>query len=180
MTVTIPPGMKNGGHSVVGYADEVIEERLSIVSGDALQDARFISQSVELQRVRAVMCVPLEASDGVVGALYLDSSRRVNAFGSRDLELFAIIGWWPRVLRALGDRKAMVGTTTGAVFGPFLGVSLSLVAVQHTQAGVATTIMALVPVLIIVPSVLIKKERVSPRAVFGAIVAVSGAALLFL
>lgn len=94
--------------------------------------------------------------------------------------LFVFIGWWPRVFAALKNRPAMRRTLLGGVFGPFLGVSLSLVAVQHTEAGVAATIMALVPVLIIPPSVLIKKERVSLRAIFGAVVAVSGAALLFL
>jgi drug/metabolite transporter (DMT)-like permease len=94
--------------------------------------------------------------------------------------LFLFIGWWPRVFSALKNRAAMERTVLGGVFGPFLGVSLSLVAIQHTEAGVAATIMALVPVLIIPPSVLIKKERVSHRAIFGASIAVGGVAILFL
>ena len=94
--------------------------------------------------------------------------------------LFVFIGWWPKVFEALKDRAAMGRTAVGGIFGPFLGVSLSLLAVQHTEAGVAATIMALVPVLIIPPSVLIKKEKVSLRAVVGACIAVSGVALLFL
>lgn len=94
--------------------------------------------------------------------------------------LYLLTGWWPRTLAALRDRPAMARTTLGAVFGPFLGVSLSLVAVKYTQAGVAATLMALVPVLILVPAVLVKKERVTPRAVLGAVVAVAGSALLFL
>jgi len=94
--------------------------------------------------------------------------------------LFLVIGWWPRVVAAFQDRRAIAHTTLGAIFGPFLGVSLSLVAVQNTEAGVAATIMALVPVLIIAPSVLIFKERVTTRAVVGAVIAVSGTVLLFL
>jgi len=94
--------------------------------------------------------------------------------------LFTAIGWWPRVISGLKNRGAMARLSLGAVFGPFMGVSLSLVAVQNTEAGVAATIMAIVPVLIIPPTILIHKERVSPRAVIGAVAAVSGVAILFL
>jgi len=93
--------------------------------------------------------------------------------------LFSFIGWWPRVLQALRDRRAVGQMSLGAFFGPFLGVSLSLVAVQHTRSGVAATIMSLVPVTILAPAVLLRKEHVSPRAVAGAVVAVIGCALLF-
>lgn len=94
--------------------------------------------------------------------------------------LFFCVGWWPRVRAAMADRGAMARITAGAVFGPFLGVSLSLIAIQRTSAGVAATIMAITPVLILPPTVLINKERVSLRAAAGAGVAVAGTALLFL
>jgi drug/metabolite transporter (DMT)-like permease len=94
--------------------------------------------------------------------------------------LFSVIGWWPRVRAALSDGRAMGGTAVGALFGPFLGVSLSLVAIKHTHTGVAATLMALVPVLIIPASVWIKGERITRRSVGGAAVAVAGSALLFL
>jgi drug/metabolite transporter (DMT)-like permease len=94
--------------------------------------------------------------------------------------IFCFIGWWPRVAAAVKDGRAMATIGAGSIFGPFLGISLSLVAVQNTEAGAAATIMAIVPVLIIVPSVLIKKERISLRAVLGAIVAVAGVGVMFL
>jgi len=94
--------------------------------------------------------------------------------------IFAVIGWWPRVLSAIRDSRAMTRTALGAVFGPFLGVSLSLVAVSYTKAGVAATLMALSPVIILAPACLVMKERVSLRAIGGAVVAVAGTALLFL
>lgn len=94
--------------------------------------------------------------------------------------IFTFAGIWPRVAAALKDRTAMLRTGLGGFFGPFLGVSLSLVAVQHTQSGVAATIMGIVPVLIIPPSVLILRERVSSRAIAGAAIAVAGTMLLFL
>lgn len=68
----------------------------------------------------------------------------------------------------------------GAIFGPFLGVVFSLFALQNTEAGTASTLMALTPVLIIPPSILILKQKVRGLEIVGAAVAVSGAALFFL
>lgn len=94
--------------------------------------------------------------------------------------LFAVFGWWPRVREALRDRRALGFASVGAFFGPFLGVSLSLFAVQQVPAGVAASIMALTPVLIIPLVVLTRRERVGLGGVAGALVAVLGVALLFL
>lgn len=68
----------------------------------------------------------------------------------------------------------------GAVFGPYLGVWLSLVAADNLPVGVAQTLMSLTPVLILPVAAFALKERISPRAVIGAVVAVAGVALLFL
>lgn len=94
--------------------------------------------------------------------------------------LFVVLGWWRRVGEALRDRRALGFASLGAFFGPFLGVSLSLFAVQRVPAGVAASIMALTPVLILPLVVLMGKERVGAGGVAGAMVAVSGVALLFL
>jgi drug/metabolite transporter (DMT)-like permease len=94
--------------------------------------------------------------------------------------VFTVTGWWPRVRAALRDRRAMQSTGIGAFFGPFLGVSLSLLAVKYTEAGVAATLMALAPVMIIPVSVLAFREHVAWPTVLGAVVAVGGSALLFL
>ena len=93
--------------------------------------------------------------------------------------IFTIARRWKLLGRALRNKPAMSRVATGAVFGPFLGVSMGLFAAQHTSAGIAATIMALVPVLIIVPSIIVFKERVSVREVVGAFIAVAGVALLF-
>jgi drug/metabolite transporter (DMT)-like permease len=94
--------------------------------------------------------------------------------------LFTAIGWWPRVASAFGDHRAMAHTGLGAFFGPFLGVSLSLVAVKYTATGVAATLIALVPVLVIPPAIFVLGEKVSLRAGIGAMIAVAGSTLLFL
>ncbi len=94
--------------------------------------------------------------------------------------ILTALRWWPRVGESLNDRQALGFATLGAFFGPFLGVSLSLFAVRHTVAGVAASIMALQPVIIIPLVVLIYRERVGTGGVLGALVAVAGVALLFL
>jgi drug/metabolite transporter (DMT)-like permease len=94
--------------------------------------------------------------------------------------LFFIRPTWRRVGAALRDGAAMQRITLGAFFGPFLGVSLSLLAVQYTESGVAATIMSIVPVLIIVPAIIVFKERPTKREVVGAVVAVVGVAVMFL
>jgi drug/metabolite transporter (DMT)-like permease len=81
---------------------------------------------------------------------------------------------------ALRQRLVVRNTAIGSVFGPFLGVVFSLYALQNASAGAASTLMALTPVLIIPPSILLLKQRVKPAEILGAAIAVAGAALFFL
>ncbi len=92
--------------------------------------------------------------------------------------IFTAIRGWARVGQAVRNSRAMLLTGLGAVFGPFLGVSLSLIAVQHTQAGIAASIMATYPVLIIPVVVLLGRERVGRGGVLGTVLAVLGVVLL--
>jgi len=68
----------------------------------------------------------------------------------------------------------------GSVVGPFLGVWLSLVSSDHAPLGVAQTLCSLAPVFLIPAVRFIHRERVSMRAIIGAVVAVGGSTLLFL
>jgi drug/metabolite transporter (DMT)-like permease len=94
--------------------------------------------------------------------------------------LFVALRWWPRVRTGLRDRTALGFAALGAFFGPFVAVSLALLAIRNTAAGVAASIMALTPVLIIPLVVALKRERVGLGGLLGAVVAVAGVALLFL
>jgi drug/metabolite transporter (DMT)-like permease len=94
--------------------------------------------------------------------------------------LFFSLRLWKEAFRGLTYRKPMLQLTLGAFFGPFLGVSFSLISIKYADTGIAATIMALVPVLIIPPSMLIYKEKVTPREIIGAVLAVSGVAIFFL
>jgi drug/metabolite transporter (DMT)-like permease len=94
--------------------------------------------------------------------------------------LFIFMKRWPRVWAALRNGSAMKRITLGAFFGPFLGVSFSLLAVQHTKAGIAATLMAISPVLIIPPAIFLFGEKVNWKEVLGAVITVGGVALFFL
>ncbi len=94
--------------------------------------------------------------------------------------LITLMKRWSGIRNALSDGKGMRLLSLGAFFGPFLGVSFSLIAVKYTEAGIASTIMALVPVLIILPSVVINKEKVTFIEIAGALVSVGGVALFFI
>jgi drug/metabolite transporter (DMT)-like permease len=94
--------------------------------------------------------------------------------------LFFIFRRWKDTFFALRLRKPMLQLSLGAFFGPFLGVSFSLLAIKYADTGIAATIMALVPVLIIPPTMILYKEKVTLREILGAILAVGGVALFFL
>jgi drug/metabolite transporter (DMT)-like permease len=113
-----------------------------------------------------------------------------NAFASTQIReiaavtayfiLFTSLGLWPKVAGALKDRRSLLFISLGSFFGPFLGVAFSLLSVQRAETGVASTIMAIVPVLIIPPSALLLREKITFFELAGAFAAVGGVALLFL
>lgn len=80
---------------------------------------------------------------------------------------------------AVKDRKGMNAAFWATATGPFLGVSLSLMAVRYTEAGIASTIMALTPVLILWPAHLVFGQKVTFKEVLGAIISVAGVSLFF-
>lgn len=94
--------------------------------------------------------------------------------------LLAVMGRTSQLRTAVNDRQGMKFALLTTFFGPFLGVSLSLMAVQYANAGIASTLMALTPVLIIVPYSIIKHQKISPKEILGTVITVTGAALFFL
>lgn len=78
------------------------------------------------------------------------------------------------------DRYSLRWITFGAFFASVLGISASLLAVQHAEIGVASTLMALPPVFMLPMSYFFLKERLNWQSVAGTLVAILGIALLFL
>lgn len=138
----------------------------------------------------------LMAAFGQAAGLVLSKHAMLNAGGTLDAlpasflrmlssaimiwAFAALRGKLVDTLRGLKHAPAMLFTLGGAIFGPFLGVWTSLIAVLYIPAGIAATLNATTPIWIIPNVIIFYKEKVSPRAIFGAILAVIGVAILFL
>jgi len=115
---------------------------------------------------------------------------KYNAFAATQIRLIAgIVGFiilisilrkWKNVGKAINNIPAMKGIALGSFFGPFLGISFSLIAIQNTGTGIASTLMSIVPVLIILPAIIIFKQKVSVKEVIGAFVSILGVTLFFI
>ena len=112
-----------------------------------------------------------------------------NAFASTQIRIIvALFGFilvltalrrWKSVAMVFANRRAMRSIVVGSLFGPFLGVYFSLLVVQNVSTGIASTLMSIVPVLIIAPAVIIYKERVTLTEITGVLLSVIGVALFF-
>ncbi|MEC9485373.1 MAG: DMT family transporter [Candidatus Izemoplasma sp.] len=113
-----------------------------------------------------------------------------SAFAATQIRIIAatigfllVLSWrktWPDVGRATRNTSAMVFLAIGALFGPVLGVSSSLWALQYTEMGIATTIAQTNVIMIIPFSIMFFKEEVSYKEVLASVVAFMGVALLFI
>ena len=141
--------------------------------------------------VSGIMCAVLgaigQAVGMVTGKLGLGN---YNAFSAAQIRLIAgvagftiILGFakkWPPFFKTCRNKKSMSILAFAAFIGSFIGVSLSMLSIQYTSTGIASTIIALVPVLIIVPSVIVFHEKVTFKEVIAAFIAVAGTAIFFL
>lgn len=172
-----------------------------VVSGISLVVLKRGERKEKIDKKRRPLKLTLPISGlflAIGGALGQAAGLVLSKFGMRDYDAFSatqirvlsgIAGFvllffflkrWNKVFLALKNKQGMIHMSIGAFFGPFLGVAFSLLAVQYTKAGIASTIMAIVPVLIIPPSVLIYKEKITIKEIIGAIISVLGVSLLFL
>lgn len=94
--------------------------------------------------------------------------------------MITILKRWTKIGTAFTDREGMKAVTIGSIFGPFIGVALALFAIQHTNTGIASTLMALVPIFIIWPSAIMFNEKVKPQQIIGAIISIIGVSLFFI
>ncbi|MBI2092481.1 MAG: DMT family transporter [Deltaproteobacteria bacterium] len=91
-----------------------------------------------------------------------------------------MLGRNKHVLKSVYDIKLLGIIIIGSFIGPYLSVWFALIAMRHTYTGIATTIMALTPVIIIPMAQITHKERITPQIILGTITAIAGAALLFI
>lgn len=82
--------------------------------------------------------------------------------------------------KCVRDRKGVTTALLTTIFGPFVGVGASLLAVQYTAAGIASTLMALTPIIIILPAWWLFKQPITAKSLLGALISVIGVSLFFL
>jgi drug/metabolite transporter (DMT)-like permease len=92
----------------------------------------------------------------------------------------AFQGQFRHTIRQWQNRDAFKAIIRGTIAGPFIGIWLSLVAVQLAPVGLAATLMALPPIILIPIERVLYGTRVSNRGIIGTVIAVSGVALIFL
>lgn len=78
------------------------------------------------------------------------------------------------------DKKAFVFTTIGSILGPYLGITLSIVSITYAKVGIASTLMATSPIIMLPMVGFYYKEKLSWISIIGAFIAVGGVAMLFL
>lgn len=94
--------------------------------------------------------------------------------------IFTVTRQWPKLKNSFHDVKALTSLTIGSLFGPFIGISLSLYAVQRINPGVASTLTSITPILMIPYAVLVLKEKVSAKEILGTLLALTGVGIMFL
>lgn len=125
--------------------------------------------------------VPADASAAMQSMLPFASTLIRAIIGSIGFFILLSLGGGIKSLgKAVKDRQGMKYATLLTIFGPAMGVSLSLMAVRYANAGIASTLMALAPVLIIAPDVLINKHKIKIKEIIGVLVSISGVAMFFL
>jgi len=80
-------------HVPQSIARKAVEERVAILSDNAVQDERFKGKSILMQSVRSAMCTPLLGAERkVLGILYVDNLTTTHSFSDEDLEFLIAFG----------------------------------------------------------------------------------------
>ena len=143
------------------------------------QGVGLVLSKIGMQHYEAA--VPVDAP-AAMGTMLPFASTMIRALigGIGFLCLMALQKDLPRLKAAAHDRKGLTYAVILTLFGPVFGVSLSLMAVQYTDAGIASTLMALTPVLIILPYAILYKQKVRLKEILGVTVSMIGVAMFFL
>lgn len=128
------------------------------------QAGGLVLSKIGMQDYNVIAAVQIRVITGIVGFLLM----------------FLFFNKWDTLKIAIKDPVAMKRITLGAIFGPFLGVTFSLLSIRYTSTGVASAIMSIVPVIIIAPAIIIFKEKFNSKELIGALITVGGVMLFFL
>ena len=133
----------------------------------------------------------LGQASGLIFAKFAFQAGELNGFSASFIRLFSasiiilpIASTFKRYKNPFGiypkDSYSTKVILIGTVFGPVLGITLSLVAIEYAKVGIASTLMATMPIIMLPISRFYFKEKLDWKAIVGAFVAVIGAAIIFL
>jgi drug/metabolite transporter (DMT)-like permease len=180
--------------AIIGITVTLAGVIIVILEREEASDEHRISKKVKVWGTSLALVGAIGQGIGIVFAkkgmlMYPDSSLDITLSATLIRMIFGAFFIWVAVFvtgrlgqlrKALRNKKALAETSAGAFIGPFIGVTLSMVAVLYTDAGVAQTLMSLMPVFIIPVIWVLYKQRTSWRGILGAIVAVIGVATLLI
>jgi len=164
LVLSVKLDIKKGGLGKTLKAGPLVLGSLMALGGAVGQAAGLVLSKKGMQDMNAFEATQIRIMVGVVGFILV----------------ITLFKRWGQLLGALKDLKAMKFMTLGSFTGTFLGISFSLLAVQHTDTGVAATLIALTPVMIIPSAILLHKERIKIIEIVGALISIGGVALFFL
>lgn len=78
------------------------------------------------------------------------------------------------------NMKWLINPVMGSILGPYLGITFSMIALTYAKVGIASTIMAITPILMLPISHIYFNEKLTWRPIVGAVIAVCGVGILFL
>jgi len=97
------------------------------------------------------------------------------------LPIMMLLRKYKNPYKVFNKNKSALGVTLiGTILGPFLGITFSLIAVENTKVGIAATLMSTMPIIMLPMVKYIYKEKLTWRAITGAVIAVLGVGLIFL
>jgi len=133
----------------------------------------------------------LGQASGLIFAKFAFQAGELNGFGASFIRLFSasiiilplaiIFRRYKNPFRLYKENISSIKVMMiGTIFGPVLGITLSLIAIEYAKVGIASTLMATMPIIMLPISKFYFKEELGWKAIVGAIIAVAGAAILFL
>ena len=179
--------------SIIGMIITIIGVIIVLIEKE---DKNYEEKIFKKQKIWGIILALIGAIGQGTGAvfakkgIYVDANIIVNPLSATLIRMIiaAIFIWIcviiggkiPDLKKAIKNKQGIKSTIAGAFLGPFIGVTLSMVAVSFTEIGVAQTLMSLMPVIIIPIIFLLYKQKTSIVGIFGAIIAIVGVAILFL
>jgi drug/metabolite transporter (DMT)-like permease len=161
----------------------VVLEEPETVEGVPLVDRGHFWQGVVLALVASVAAtIGYVMSKEGIGGYDPFAATMIRVLGGLAgyVILIPLLRRWPSIVKAVQNGPVMAIIAAGTVVGPFVGVALSMIALRDCNAGVAVTIISTMPVLILPISVFLYHEKVSYRAIGGALISITGVAMLVL